>query len=236
METKICKKCNLEKELVKLRTICKDCFKVDKIKINKKYNNSHKEERSDQWKVFYENNKEKETLRKKKFYTENPDIVKLRNKNYISNNKDKVRSSSKEYRKNNSFILNRKERERRLNDPNFRIRVNIKSSIRIHLKNILSSKGGKSTFKYLPYSLIELKEHLEKQFEPWMNWTNNGMYKINEWNDNDESTWKWQLDHIIPHSTFKYTSMEDQAFKDCWVLSNLRPYSAKLNILEGDRR
>jgi hypothetical protein len=29
--------------------------------------------------------------------------------------------------------------------------------------------------------------------------------------------------------------MEDQAFLDCWALSNLRPYSAKQNIIDGNR-
>jgi hypothetical protein len=63
-----------------------------------------------------------------------------------------------------------------------------------------------------------------------------GKYNIKIWDDNDKSTWKWQIDHIIPHSTFKYASMEDEEFKKCWALSNLRPYSAKLNVIEGASR
>jgi len=38
---------------------------------------------------------------------------------------------------------------------------------------------------------------------------------------------------IIPQSTFKYSSMEDQEFKNCWALSNLRPLSAKQNNFDG---
>ena len=60
--------------------------------------------------------------------------------------------------------------------------------------------------------------------------------KCQNWDDNDISTWTWQLDHIIPQSKLSYTSMEDDNFKKCWDLSNLRPYSAKKNILDGDRR
>jgi hypothetical protein len=56
------------------------------------------------------------------------------------------------------------------------------------------------------------------------------------WNDNDLTTWTWQIDHVIPHSKFNYISMEDREFQDCWVLNNLRPYSAKQNILDGNRR
>ena len=69
-----------------------------------------------------------------------------------------------------------------------------------------------------------------------MNWDNQGYYKLSEWNDNDSSTWKWQLDHIIPQSKLPYTSMEDENFKICWDLENLRPYSAKQNLIEQDRK
>jgi hypothetical protein len=58
--------------------------------------------------------------------------------------------------------------------------------------------------------------NLEKQFEPWMNWQNHGVYK--NWDDNDQSTWTWQIDHIIPQSDLPYTSMEDENFKKCWAL------------------
>ena len=87
--------------------------------------------------------------------------------------------------------------------------------------------------KYLPYTIQELQKHIEQQFEPWMNWNNHGVYISDSWNDNVPSTWKWQLDHITPHSMFKYTSIEDQVLKECWALENLRPLSAKQNNLDG---
>lgn len=42
--------------------------------------------------------------------------------------------------------------------------------------------------------------------------------------------------YIKPISQFNYESMEDTEFQKCWALSNLRPYSAKLNIIEQDNR
>jgi len=69
-----------------------------------------------------------------------------------------------------------------------------------------------------------------------MNWNNWGVYKSKNWNDNDSSTWTWQIDHIIPQSNLPYTSMEDENFKKSWDLNNLRPYSAKQNILDGISR
>jgi hypothetical protein len=69
-----------------------------------------------------------------------------------------------------------------------------------------------------------------------MNWNNQGMYNSDTWNDNDPATWTWQLDHIIPQSDLPYTSMEDENFKKCWTLENLRPLSAKQNLLDGVSR
>jgi len=56
------------------------------------------------------------------------------------------------------------------------------------------------------------------------------------WDNNDSSTWTWNIDHIIPQSKFKYSSMNDENFKKCWSLTNLRTYSSKKNIIEQDKR
>lgn len=98
--------------------------------------------------------------------------------------------------------------------------------------------GNKSNFsilKYLPYSINELKDHIESQFESWMTWDNWGKYNSNTWNDNDSSTWVWNIDHIIPQAHLLYSSMEDDNFKKCWALDNLRPYSAKKNVINGSK-
>lgn len=46
----------------------------------------------------------------------------------------------------------------------------------------------------------------------------------------------WQLGDIIPQSIFPYITMDCEEFRKCWDLSNLRPLSAKQNILDGNRR
>jgi hypothetical protein len=104
------------------------------------------------------------------------------------------------------------------------------------LKIIGSSKRGGSILNNLLYTIAELKIHIQNQFESWMTWQNQGKYNITTWNDNDSITWTWQLDHIIPQSSLPYTSMTDDNFKKCWALENLRPLSAKQNIIDGNRR
>jgi hypothetical protein len=116
------------------------------------------------------------------------------------------------------------------------LRSAISRLIHIKLKRKSGSKEGKSISDYLPYSIEEFKSHIEGLFEPWMNWGNKGKYVPSKWDDNDQSTWVWNLDHIIPASLFIYNSMEGEEFQKCWALSNLRPYSAKQNIIDGVRR
>jgi hypothetical protein len=163
-----------------------------------------------------------------------------RNRKYKKAHRTQLKNYSSKYRASHPAQVSKNTtayKIRRIQkDPLFKMRSIISASIRSHLKLNGYSKQRKSTLKFLPYTIQELKEHLEKLFEPWMTWDNRGLYKVNEWNDTDQSTWKWQLDHIVPHSTFKYTSMEDQSFKECWALYNLRPYSAKQNLLDSNKR
>ena len=70
----------------------------------------------------------------------------------------------------------------------------------------------------------------------WAKPENQGVYDPETWDDNDQTTWKWQLDHIIPHSEFHYDSMDHPDFKKCWALENLRAIPAKQNVLDGVRR
>jgi uncharacterized protein YerC len=129
-----------------------------------------------------------------------------------------------------------KDRQRRKEDPFYRLRHRISCVIWQYLNCNGGSKYGHSILEYLPYTIIELKIYLESLFEPWMTWNNYGTYRKEGWDDNDSSTWKWNIDHIIPHSDLPYTSMEDENFQKCWELSNLRPYSAKQNLLDGMTR
>jgi len=115
------------------------------------------------------------------------------------------------------------------NDPKFKLN-------KIFTTNFRDVVKGSSKKIFLDYTMKELKEHLESLFESWMTWENWGRYNPKTWDDNDTSTWTWQIDHIIPKSKFNYTSVNDKDFKKCWALSNLRPYSAKLNIKENCKR
>lgn len=204
------------------------------------YRKNNKEKITSVKKEYYNNNKEEIKKEQKQYRIENKEDKNIYNKEYGINNKEKISKQKKNYYKDNKGILMKKSatyrRNRNKTDSSFKLRLNISRSINKALTKNKSSKQGESCLKYLPNTIEELKIHIESLFEPWMTWENHGIYVTKSWNDSDQSTWKWQIDHIIPHSTFQYTSMEVQSFKDCWSLDNLRPYSAKQNNIDGSNR
>lgn len=215
-------------EFIKNVGRCKECLR----RKSKDYAKNNPEKKKAADKKYQENNKEYIRKQKRGYVKLNKEKIKERQANWYYQNRDDILEKSKEYRQNNKKQRNDNERKRRQNDPVYKLRTNVSKVISQKLKNMQSQKDG-GVMKYLPYSFQELKLHLEKQFKPWMNWDNYGKYIKSSWNDNDPSTWTWQLDHIIPQIDLPYISMEDYNFKKCWSLDNLRPLSAKINNMLG---
>lgn len=112
------------------------------------------------------------------------------------------------------------------NDPSLRLHINMSRAIRSEITSH-NKKKNMSIFEMLSYSPQDLKKHLEKQFEPWMNWENYGPISL------EKRT--WNIDHIIPRSKLPYDSMEHPNFQKCWGLENLRPLDAIENIKKRDK-
>jgi hypothetical protein len=161
------------------------------------------------------------------------DCYKPNRQKYYKNNSSSIIFKNSTYKKQNRDAVNKRDRERRKNDIEFKLYEVVRSVVKVSIKRNQGNKNNLSTIKYLSYTIQELREHLEKQFETWMTWNNWGRYNSETWDDNDSSTWTWQIDHIIPQSDLPYSSIEDNNFKKCWSLNNLRPYSAKQNIIDG---
>lgn len=225
------------------------------------YRKENQEKLKTQAKNYYINNKDKIINYHKSYYTNNKlDILKKKriyrkiNKNkikaYTAENSEKIRSYQvKNYQKIKlykiRFIKNnpdkikkyrKTELEKRKTNPIKKIRSNVSRQISRCITAAGNSKMSQSIFKFLPYTFEEFKNYIELLFEPWMSWNNYGQYILSEWDDNDPTTWKWNLDHIIPHSEFNYDSMQHLNFQKCWALSNLRPLQAKINVIEGSKR
>jgi hypothetical protein len=241
---KICKSCGAEKILGQFyddkskkygkSSLCKDC----KCKQEKNYREENSDMLKERKKAYYQKNSEElknkakkrrdVNLEKSREYDRKKREKKEKRKLYLKKNKEKINIRVRDYSK------------RRGQDPAVKLRRSVSKSIYKALKSNNLSKGKKSSFDYLDYTAEELLYHIKSFFilpgNEWMNAENQGAYVANTWNDNDSSTWKWQLDHIIPQSDLPYVSMEDENFKICWALGNLRPLSAKQNWLDGANR
>lgn len=192
----------------KINSICRLCQKeYDKQPhILKKKNNYAK--------AYYQKNKEKRKLYTKEYERKNKEKIAKRKRDYFLNNKEERNKYLRDYRK-----------RRRAKDICFKINENFSRSIRQALQGL---KNGYHWESLVDYTLDDLINHLESLWEPWMNWNNYGVYKVNE-------PKRWQIDHIIPKSWFNYTSPEDPEFKECWALSNLQPKEGKANITKRNK-
>lgn len=94
----------------------------------------------------------------------------------------------------------------------------------IYSRNISKSvKKAKNRCKWtelVGYSIHDLRRHLEALFVKGMNWDNYGRNG-------------WHIDHIKPISVFAISSYTDEAFKECWALSNIQPMWGDDNIRKG---
>jgi len=87
-------------------------------------------------------------------------------------------------------------------------------------KSLKGNKNGQHWEDIVGYTLNELKQHLQSQFQEGMSWDNHG---------------KWHIDHIRPIASFNITDYKCEDFKECWSLSNLQPLWAIDNIRKGDK-
>lgn len=160
-----------------------------------------------------------------------------RQKEYVKHNpvnKERVHKCQKEWYELHKKEIRAKERERRQNDPAFRCRKTVSLMVNLSLKKQGSTKNGRSVSEFL--EINKMFAHLQSKYEWWMTDKNQGVYSPKTWDDNDSSTWTWQIDHIIPQSDLPYFSMIDNNFKKCWSLENLRPLNSKQNIFDGSNK
>lgn len=199
-----------------IRAYCKKRYEKNKKEINAKNNLSSEE------KIARKKERERLRLEKIPFNRE-----RKRKWTQIYENTNEI----KEYRKKSSKI----RYEKKKNDIEFKLRNAVNASVVNMLKSMKSKKNYNSLVKHLPFTIVELKKHVEDQFineNSWMNWNNYGKYNA----ENHDKNPTWNLDHIIPQSDLKYSSMKDDNFQKCWDLSNLRPLDARQNNLDGATR
>lgn len=150
--------------------------------------------------------------RSARWISDNPEKVKEKQRLHDAKRKDdpKRREKSKVYAKRRG--------KKRTADPGKNLHHRMSQLIRVGL---IGGKAGRTWLAMVPYTVEQLSTHLERQFSPGMSWGNMG---------------EWHIDHIIPRSAFNFSSPEDEDFKACWALANLRPLPAVENIKKSNKR
>lgn len=149
----------------------------------------------------------------RKWAVENPEKRKASANKWNKNNPDKIKATKTKWNALNPKYMTLYSRERYTTDESYRLVCVLRARLRAAIKN--NVKTG-SAVRDLGCSIEELKIHLEKQFQSGMAWENYG---------------DWQIDHIIPLSSFDLTDRR-HVLKACHY-SNLQPLWAKDNQSKG---
>lgn len=198
METKVCSKCNIEKEITNfnkmskvkcgVRSYCRECQKIE----SKKYRI---------------NNKEKIKEYNTKWNEENQEYYKKYFEEYYKVNYEKEKQRKLKWSRDNKEYSNNYQKQRKKEDILFRLKTNIRNSVNRYLKY-----RSKHTFDIVGCTPEFLKEHLESQFQNGMSWDNRS---------------EWHIDHIIPLSSAKteeelYSLCHYTNLQPLWAEDNLK--------------
>jgi len=223
---KICTKCKKEKLIddfgnrencsgkVIKHSVCRECLK-EKQELHRN-NNFEKLKQYD--KNRYINNIDENKENSKEWYKNNKD----KRQKWNENNKEGLQEYRKEYYKKNKEKISKQNfdiaKNRRLNEPLYKLKYNIRSLIGSSIRR-KGYKKKSSTQTILNCSFDEFKTYLESKFELWMNWENYGKY-------NGQLNFGWDIDHIIPLSSAK---SEEEIIK-LNHYTNLRPLDSYENF------
>ena len=179
-----------------------------------------KKRKKEYYKKRYLNHREETKKHNKEWRKENPEYNREYMREYRKTEKNKKyqREYGRKWQEDNPEYRKEYEKNRKANDPKYRLNSNIAIAIGFALKG---NKAGKHWETLVGYTLQNLIDRLELNFDENMNWNNYGSY--------------WWIDHWKPQSLFHYTTPEDQAFKDCWALCNLQPMEKIANIIKGNK-
>lgn len=168
----------------------------------------------------------------KKWDLENPEKVRASKRKYELTHKDELaekravsavrKAYQKEYGRVNRKEISHKQAARKKNDPNFKIRINLRNRLGRAIKG--DYKTG-SSIKDLGCSVEEFKIYLESKFQSGMNWKNWG-----------KGPGYWQMDHIRPLHLFDLTGRKE--FLEACHFTNLQPlwYEEHINKTKLDKK
>lgn len=198
MNEKICKRCGMVKNIEDFpeykssngkklrRLICIDCIREkDRIRY-------YTEKRTKYRKEYKEKNKKRQQEYMKEYYIK-----------YFENNKDLLRKKSREYYYKNKEKINKRNAKRRITDDLFKIKCNIRNTLRIALNNG-KSRTDNTLINLTGLNKSDLRNYLITTYEKNYN---------QKWKDEYLSL--VEIDHIIPLATARTE-------EEVYILSNYK--------------
>lgn len=132
-------------------------------------------------------------------------------------NKEELLEKNRRWRVENREKLAEYRRERRKTDPLERLRNTVRNQL---FRTLSSKRKTTKTSILMGYNVVDLKEHIESLWEPWMNWDNYGL-----------GEGCWVIDHIKPVKAFFDDGITD--IKVINSLDNLQPLCWRENMIKG---
>ena len=111
------------------------------------------------------------------------------------------------------------EKERYNSDPDHKLRMNLRRSVR---RVIIENRESKRSKELLGCRTVKVRQHLEEQFDDGMSWDNYG-----------KGSDCWNIDHIVPCTSFELSKKTHQ--KKCFNYKNLQPMWHIDNIKKGNK-
>lgn len=146
-------------------------------------------------------------IKRKAQFHKNKELFYERKREYLKKNKEK------ENKRKNEYVKNRRK---------YDFLYKLKLAIRKNISRAFSKKSinkTSNTQQILGCSYEEFKQHLESQFESWMNWDNYGKY------DKDKTKIGWDIDHKTPTSS----ALTEEELIKLNHYSNLQPLCSNYN-------
>jgi hypothetical protein len=210
METKICSKCEEEKNICEFYVGRKECKKC-KSKVSTLNYHSNLDKNKKTQLLYRKSNQERLNERSLTYYYLNYDLVREQQKQYREKNIEQERNRLKTWAKNNRKVINEYNNKKRSNDSLCKLTENVRRRVNKFLTLNKITKRNK-TFNIVGCSPEFLKDYIENQFTEGMSWELMGKYI--------------HIDHRIPLSSAK---SEEEVYKLCHY-TNLQPLWAEDNL------
>ena len=151
-----------------------------------------------------------------RWYESNKQIARERARARLLRNGDAIRAARRARNKTEAAREKERKRSRRRRES---LEFRLLGALRNRLCDAIRGRNKSATTQaLLGCTIDELIQHLERQFQPGMNWEN--------WTHDG-----WHIDHIQPCASFDLTDPEQQ--RQCFHYTNLQPLWAFDNLSKG---